>query len=202
MSLTEKNSRLSEIEQAILDLVKTTDFETVEHLIVQVQHKHPFSKQEILEHINTLQNQGKLVLKNCAASAPSSLKTYLLSQYSYWYWFTLILSVITTVIVFTIVENTYPLIYMRYVLSILFVLWLPGYVLIKALFPTREIDAIERVVLSIGMSLALVPITGLILNYTPWGIRLTPFTLSLLVLTLTLATVAVFREYRVITKTS
>jgi hypothetical protein len=197
MSLTEKNSRLSEIEPAILDLVTTTDFETVEHLIVQVQHKHPFSKQEILEHITALQNQGKLVLKTCAASTPSSLSKYLLSSHGYWYWFTLILSLITTVVVFTIGENTYPLIYMRYALSLLFVLWLPGYVFIKALFPTRELDAIERVVLSIGMSLALVPITGLILNYTPWGIRLTPLTLSLLVLTLTLATVAVFREYSV-----
>jgi hypothetical protein len=201
MSLTEKNSQLSEIEQSILDLVKTTDFETVEHLIVHIQHKYPFSKPEILDHINTLQNQGKLVLKNCAASVPSSLKKYLLSKHGYWYWFTLILSVITTVFVFTIAENTSPLMYMRYVLSILFVLWLPGYVLIKALFPTREIDAIERIALSIGMSLVLVPVTGLILNYTPWGIRLTPFTLSLLALTVTLATVALFREYKVKTKT-
>jgi uncharacterized membrane protein len=50
------------------------------------------------------------------------------------------------------------------------------------------------------MSLALVPITGLLLNYTPWGIRLLPITLSLLALTLTLtltlATAALVREYQ------
>ena len=44
------------------------------------------------------------------------------------------------------------------------------------------------------MSLALVPLTGLLLNYTPWGIRLTPITISLLALTLTLATIAFYRE--------
>ena len=65
---------------------------------------------------------------------------------------------------------------------------------IKALFPTKELDNIERTALSVGMSLALVPITGL-LNYTPWGIRVTPVTLSLLALTITFATAAVIREF-------
>ncbi len=57
-------------------------------------------------------------------------------------------------------------------------------------------DTIERIALSFGMSLALVPIVGLILNYTPWGIRLTPITLSLLALTIVFATAAVLREYQ------
>lgn len=79
---------------------------------------------------------------------------------------------------------------------------LPGYTFIKALFLTHvpiktsseNLDTIERVVLSIGMSLALVPIVGLLLNYTPWGIRLAPVTLSLLGLSVTFATVAMIRE--------
>jgi uncharacterized membrane protein len=70
-------------------------------------------------------------------------------------------------------------------------LFLPGYALIKALFPTtvpikttsENLDNIERIALGLGMSLALVPIMGLILNYTPWGIRLTPITSNLLALT-------------------
>lgn len=56
---------------------------------------------------------------------------------------------------------------------------LAGFSFIKALFPTKtpintrseELDKIERVALSIGMSLALVPIVDFILNYTPWGAR-------------------------------
>ena len=88
---------------------------------------------------------------------------------------------------FTIPETFYPIAYIRNVLGIIFVLFLPGFAFIKALFPTtvplkttsESLDDIERVALSFGMSLALVPIVGLILNYTPWGIRLTPITLSL-----------------------
>ena len=57
-------------------------------------------------------------------------------------------------------------------------------------------DTIERAVLSFGISLALVSIVGLILNYTPWGISLTPIALSLLALTIVFATAAVLREYQ------
>jgi len=31
------------------------------------------------------------------------------------------------------------------------------------------IDGIERVALSFGLSIAIVPLIGLVLNFTPWG---------------------------------
>jgi len=59
---------------------------------------------------------------------------------------------------------------LRVVLGLLFILFLPGYALIAALFPSgKEIDWIERVALSFGLSIAVVPLLGLLLNYT-WGI--------------------------------
>jgi len=73
----------------------------------------------------------------------------------------------TTATVFTISENASLIVYARYLLGSIFVLLLPGYTFIKALFPTKELDEIERMALSIGMSLALVPITGLLLHHTP-----------------------------------
>jgi len=75
-----------------------------------------------------------------------------------------------------------------------------GHSFMKALFSEKELDSIERVALSIGMSLALVPIVGLLLNYTPWGIRLTPITVSLLAITVTFATAALIREHQTRTK--
>ena len=62
---------------------------------------------------------------------------------------------------------------LRIILGLLFLLFFPGYTLMAALFIKKEgIDSIERVALSFGMSIAVVPLIGLILNYTPWGIRL------------------------------
>lgn len=61
-----------------------------------------------------------------------------------------------------------------------FVLFFPGYALIAALYPRRaDLDGIERLALSLGLSLAVVPLIGLILNYLPWGIRLIPIVVSL-----------------------
>jgi len=59
------------------------------------------------------------------------------------------------------------------VLGLLLVLFLPGYSLIAALFPRRDdLDGIEQIALSFGLSIAIVPLIGLALNYTPYGSRL------------------------------
>ncbi len=67
----------------------------------------------------------------------------------------------------------YPLDILRIILGLPFLLFFPGYVLMTVLFPRREgINGVERVALSFGTSIAVVPLIGLILNYTPWGISL------------------------------
>jgi hypothetical protein len=187
-------NQTTNLNEHILHLVRTRHPKTVKQLVEIIHQEQQLTQQEIMEHILNLQNQGKLVFKE-DMTPPLTLKTFLLSFNSYWYWGTIILALATTVTVFTLPENAYPLNYMRYLLGSIFILILPGYSLVKALFPTKELDALERIALSIGVSIALVPMVGFILNYTPWGIRLTPITISLLTLTLTLATVGFLREY-------
>lgn len=68
---------------------------------------------------------------------------------------------------------------LRIALGLPFLLFFPGYTLMTALFPKKErVSAVERTALSFGMSLAIVPLIGFILNYTPWGIRLEPILYS------------------------
>ncbi|MBT9164937.1 MAG: hypothetical protein DDT23_00948 [candidate division WS2 bacterium] len=69
---------------------------------------------------------------------------------------------------------------LRIILGLPFILFLPGYTFISALFPRKkDLDSIERIALSFGLSIAITPLIGLILNYTPWGIRLGPILYSL-----------------------
>src|SRR5512136_1855199 len=68
----------------------------------------------------------------------------------------------------------------RVPLGLVMVLFLPGYTLIAALFPRKDdLDGIERLALSLGLSIAVVPLIGLGLNYTSWGIRLKPVVICL-----------------------
>jgi uncharacterized membrane protein len=108
------------------------------------------------------------------------------------------LTVISLWIILTIlgiylpVLNTSPL---RVMFALPMVLFIPGYALIASLFPGKEeIDGIERVALSFGLSIAVVPLIGLGLNYTPWGIRLDPIVISLVIFTFVMMVIAHFRR--------
>jgi len=124
----------------------------------------------------------------------------------------------------------------RVLLGLPFVLFLPGYAFVAALFPEaghgpadesvddsvdseaaglnggsgsadpsaeptdptsggRGIDGIERVALSFGLSIAIVPLIGLVLNFTPWGIRLGPILLSVSGFTIGAAAVGAVRRW-------
>lgn len=60
----------------------------------------------------------------------------------------------------------------------------------------RGIDGIERVALSFGLSIAIVPLIGLILNFTPWGIRLTPILVAVSTFTIGCAIGAAYRRWQ------
>jgi len=85
----------------------------------------------------------------------------------------------------------------RTLLGVPFILFIPGYILIFALFPSKKtdrgIDLIERIALSFGLSIAIVPLLGLLLNYTPWGIRLEPILLSLFFFIMGVGFLAIYR---------
>ena len=108
--------------------------------------------------------------------------------------FVAVLVLLTDAFVLTPVLNES---FIRVVLGVPMVLFLPGYALVAALFPGNEdLNWIERVVLSLGLSIAVVPTIGLWLNYTAWGIRLLPIIVSLSVFTLLMCGVAYYRRWQ------
>ncbi len=83
----------------------------------------------------------------------------------------------------------------RTILGIPLMLFIPGYVLIAALFPGKDdLDGIERAALSFGLSIAVVPLLGLGLNFTPWGIRFGPILSTLILFSLSLLMIAHVRR--------
>jgi len=103
-------------------------------------------------------------------------------------------SAILTSLAFFNVENP-----VRLILGVPFMLFIPGYVLVSALFPFKKqgkgIDIIERIGLSLVGSFALVPLFGVALIFSPWGLRLVPWLLVLCLFIFGVGSIALYRWY-------
>ncbi len=175
-----------ELERAILRRVKSglTLGELIESLNAP--------DYEIARVVYRLREEGKIEMED--PDIPRNLWRYLFSTRATWFW------VLTLIVVATLLTVAFgqepPLLYLRYVLGSIFVLYLPGASLIELLYPKGdELTQLERLALSLGLSLALTPLVGLVLNYTPWGIRLAPILTSLSLLVLIFGFGAVYRKY-------
>ena len=59
-----------------------------------------------------------------------------------------------------------------------------------------SLGGIERLALSFGLSIAVVPLIGLVLNYTPWGITLYPILISITLFVLATSGIGWYRQQR------
>lgn len=202
--MVNKKSKTNQIEELILETINTDKPDTTDQLIKLIHTKTASHSRQITKALIKLERQDKIHFTKKTYSPTLTLKAYIFSSNLIWYWLTIVIAIVTVTAVFTIIEDTYPLVYLRQILGAVFVLFLPGFAFIKSLYPSKDpittssenFDTIERLTLSLGLSIVLTAVTGLVLNYTPWGIRLTPITLILLALTIVFATAAVLREYR------
>ena len=137
---------------------------------------------------------GKLKLVD--PDPPVTFAEYILRlDYSTWFW-TLASLVLIAVASVYLSDVLPPITYVRYVAGSILVLFAVGYATVEALYPEEgSLSDLERLALSVGLSLAVVPLIGLALNYTPWGIRLGPVLTSLVVYTTSVSLVATYRKY-------
>jgi len=194
-SVVIKRPKQQDIIEHIMDIVDSKQPESVEQLLRLLSQEYAIDKKEIMECIMLLQNQGKLRFVS-GSPLPLSSKKWFFSTETVWFWVITILAVVTAAVLLDVTEQSSSIYYVRPLLASAFVLYVPGYSMTKALFTKKELDSIEKTALSIVMSVSLVLAIAFIFNYTPWGIRLVPVTLSLLVVTLISSIVALVRGYR------
>lgn len=107
-------------------------------------------------------------------------------------WLVNILAILLIVIVTFFPSNV-----LRIILGLPFLLFFPGYTLIAALFPRKNaLDSVENLGLSFGLSVAVVPLMGFLLNYTHWGVRLYPILVSLTIFIVITSLVAWYQRRR------
>lgn len=116
---------------------------------------------------------------------------------------------LTAVTVLTVTASGPRLSALRIVVGLLFVLFVPGYVVVAALFPERSgsgdsdgmkqlssrgLNGVERFALSLGLSVALVPLLGLLLNLSPARFDTVSVLMILTGLTVVTAVIAIRRR--------
>jgi uncharacterized membrane protein len=153
------------------------------------------------------------VVKISDPNPPSTFPSYLLSRYNIGFISALLMLALGVACIYSTENSSQTLLsaspllpslltaltIIRYVVGSIMVLFLPGYSLVEALYPGEgDLSPLERLALSIGLSLALVPLTGLILNYTPWGIRLNSTVTALTTLTTLLLLASAYRKFTLI----
>jgi len=86
---------------------------------------------------------------------------------------------------------------LRIVVSVIVLLFVPGYTLLAALFPKRgTIRTAERIALSLGLSLAIVPVIGLSLHFTPWGLAINSVLVAVTIFVLLASGISWYRDSR------
>jgi len=183
-----RSERLSNGEQSVLK--RLAGGEASVGAVVKELGSEGYGTDESVKALLTLQRDRKVTVQE--AKPYATLSAYAWSPLSLWFWATLVAVAASLVL---ISATSGVALYLRYAFGSVLVLFLPGYALIEALYPKRELDELTRFALSIGLSLALVPLAGLFLNYTPFGIRLIPVAISLAGLTIILQLAALTRKH-------
>jgi len=81
--------------------------------------------------------------------------------------------------------------------AILLILLVPGYLVGAALFPRKsDLNWIERIVLSLGFSISVVPLLGLGLNFSPFGVGYSPIVATVGLFTVLIGATAIWRRLR------
>ena len=93
--------------------------------------------------------------------------------------------------IFLAIVFTDSLSWLRVVLGFAILILFPGYLFIGALYPKKEsLSHINRIALSLGLSIVITVFIGFILNYLPWGIGLYSITISISILISLLSAIA------------
>lgn len=171
-----------------------------------VKERTAMSTEKITQILIQLESEDRVHFTKKENMIASTLKAYVFSKFVAWYWITVVLALVTVLTVFTLPDTAYPIAYVRLLFSLVFILFLPGFAFVKALYPLKlpiptiseNLDTIERIALSFGLSIVLVSIVVLVLYNTPLGIGIAPITFSLLALTVTFASVGMLREYQML----
>jgi uncharacterized membrane protein len=137
-------------------------------LIATISNGEGVSRSAVARVLYRLSEEGEIRLE---ITGPRSLWAGFFSVRNLKFWALFSIPLITALTILGSSIN--PIIsYLRFILGSVVVLFLPGYGVIDVLYSEKELGMLQVIIFSAALSLAIIPLVGLVLNYSPWGISL------------------------------
>jgi uncharacterized membrane protein len=176
----------------IEEVIRTRHPVTVGQLARMLFESSDFDETEYLDTVKFMVKDGSLILVRPSYEIYSVLDYLFTVTVSGELWLVSLLACLSAIIVY-LLPSQFPLGIFRLVFGAMLIC-LPGYSTIELLFPS-QLGLAEQLALSVGVTLAIVPIIGFILSLTPLGIRFQPIITSLAGYTIAAAITTGLRDY-------
>ena len=116
-------------------------------------------------------------------------------KHTSWFGIIVLYTVITLFFVYFIPNDSVFSVFTS-LFGFVFVAVIPGYCLVNLLFKEGRLDIIEKTVLSVALSFSIAGMSGLFLGLSPIGITTASLTISLSIVVVVLAFLALIRKTR------
>jgi hypothetical protein len=183
------------LQQRILNSVATHKRFRVKDLVVELQHTYSesLSIEEIQNAVKKLESEKKIMLLE--PDTKGHFFDYILRSYNgLSLWLTTAATCLIMALVF-LLPNIEPWSYMRMITGAVFVLFIPGNALVQLLFAHRNMEQTEQMVLTVGLSIALISIIGLMLKYILSALTVESAIISIGMLSITISAVANYTHF-------
>jgi hypothetical protein len=166
--------------------------------VVDILHSvdNSLAIEDIYNAVEILKQENLVVTRYRPFQNQYSFSGYIIRNYaSLPFWSVVAVTALTLVSIY-LIPSSAPWSAVRIIVGGIFTLIMPGFSILQLIFPAKNISNLERFVLSLGLSLALLPLIGLVFAYTPFGIRLLPLVIFLSLLCISISTIGAYRKYR------
>jgi len=193
MTSLQQRDRAPSLGSVIEDLIETRHPATVGQLARMLREMGPLDEEAYVAQIRSMKQRGSFTLSPPSYEIYSVLDYLLTPTVSGWFWATFFLTLLAVAVVY-FTPGSIPLGIIRWVFGLVLIVS-PGYATMKLLFPYSQMPQHQLLALAVALSLAITPIIGFALNFTPWGIRFIPIVVSLGAFTILTVTIAASRSY-------
>ncbi len=184
-----------EVDHEILSIMQRNLCITVGELVNLLSRKYELRDYVIAYRVWSLWKRGGLIDLS-GFDKQSTVVNYVFSLEALWFWVALVITIMAYVFIY--INNPPVIAYARYFIGSVFITFILGYSAIELAYPRGgdEVSPLERFVLSLGLSLVIIPIVGTVLAYMPFRFTVVSVPTTLTILTVVMLSLAVIRKGR------